>query len=154
MAFLEDLSPDAQTILRGVHRFMHIRWGHLISPNPGNLTKTELFLLLFLTKHRKDGEAGYKVSELSAHFFVSPANITQLITGLEAQSLVTRTTDQNDRRVVRVSLSQQGEALARITGERLKNALNGLTDYLGKEDSQKLAALMNNVSDYMQEAYE
>jgi DNA-binding MarR family transcriptional regulator len=50
------------------------------------------------------------LGELAAQERVSPPMITKVVTSLEAQGLVERTTDPQDRRISRVALTVRGEA--------------------------------------------
>jgi DNA-binding MarR family transcriptional regulator len=49
------------------------------------------------------------LGDLANHERVSPPMITKVVTSLETQGLVARTTDPTDRRVSRVSLTAKGE---------------------------------------------
>ena len=52
-----------------------------------------------------------KVSELSSRMHVTSPSITQLVTSLEERGLVVRTMDREDRRSVKVSLTEKGNEI-------------------------------------------
>lgn len=66
------------------------------------------YLVIVALLHR-DGQA---VSELGDALFLESNTLTPLIKRLEAAGLVTRQRDRADERVVRVSLTAQGQGLA------------------------------------------
>jgi DNA-binding MarR family transcriptional regulator len=83
-----------------------------------------------------------KVSEISKLMHVTSPTITQMLKGLEANGLVERHIDPNDRRAVRIALTEQGEAVARRAEEIYRDSFSGLVEYLGEEESNQLAELL------------
>ncbi|MHB8575562.1 MAG: MarR family transcriptional regulator [Dehalococcoidia bacterium] len=73
-----------------------------------DLTMPQLKVLLLLGSH---GSAS--VSWLATHMCVSPPNITGILDRLEQRDWVRRTSDQQDRRVVRITLTEEGQHLLR-----------------------------------------
>ena len=65
--------------------------------------------------------SGMTLGELAAVERVQPPTMTKIVAGLEAAGLTIRETDQSDRRVARVRLSQAGDRLIRRSRSR-KNA--------------------------------
>jgi DNA-binding MarR family transcriptional regulator len=155
MSFFDNLSPSARELLRAVHRLKHLDWAGSMTQQglcaERAITKSELLLLFFLKKPRAIGSTGFKVSEISQEFKVSPANITQLVTGLEARGLVIRTMDPNDRRVVRVTLSPDGESAVSVMGKKFTAVFTGLSERLGPDGCDQLVSLINKTADYLSE---
>lgn len=61
---------------------------------------------------------GVSSRELAELLDLRPSSLTELLTRLESEGLVTRTPDENDRRVSRVALSDKGRELAaKMTAE-------------------------------------
>lgn len=73
-----------------------------------NLTMPQLKVLLLLGLH---GSA--PVSWLAGRMSVSPPNVTGILDRLEQQGCVRRANDASDRRVVRVTLTPEGERVLR-----------------------------------------
>lgn len=72
---------------------------------------------------------------------LSSARIANILAGLEKKGLVCRTTDENDRRKVLVTLTDKGRALAE---ERHREALEDtewLLRQMGEEDAKELIRL-------------
>jgi DNA-binding MarR family transcriptional regulator len=92
-----------------------------------------------------------KVSEISKLMHVTSPTITQMLKGLEANGLVERHIDPNDRRAVRIALTEQGEAVARRAEEIYRDSFSGLVEYLGEEESNQLAELLLKARCYFSE---
>lgn len=75
--------------------------------DPYGITYPQYLALVALS-----GKDGQRVSELGETLHLESNTLTPLIKRLEAAGLVTRTRDQQDERVVRLSLTTAGAALA------------------------------------------
>jgi DNA-binding MarR family transcriptional regulator len=74
--------------------------------NAGELTPSQISALVAVSTH-----GPLTLGELAEHERVAPPSITKAVAKLEADGLVVRQTDPNDRRVSRVSTSPAAEAL-------------------------------------------
>lgn len=92
-----------------------------------------------------------KVSEISKLMHVTSPTITQMLKGLEANGLVERHIDPNDRRAVRIALTERGEAVARRAEGIFRDSFSGLVEYLGEEESSQLAELLLKAHRYFNE---
>ena len=92
-----------------------------------------------------------KVSEISKLMHVTSPTITQMLKGLEANGLVERHIDPNDRRAVRIALTERGEAIAQRAEEIFLDSFNGLVEYLGEEESNQLIELLLKAYRYFNE---
>ncbi len=92
-----------------------------------------------------------RVSDISQLLQVTSPTITQIINRLEERGWVERYMDPEDRRVVRVKLTLEGEQIAAQAKKRFMESFNGLLDHLGLEDSERLAELLMKVFDYYQQ---
>ncbi|MFS0724122.1 MarR family winged helix-turn-helix transcriptional regulator [Paenibacillus sp. 1P07SE] len=93
---------------------------------------------------------GMKVSELSRALFVTSPFVTQLLNQMEESGLIVRKRDAQDRRIVRIGLTDQGLEAARAVYEHFRKLFVGLAGHLGEADSRKLAELLNRTMDYME----
>ena len=139
----------AQKLMKALKQFskLHIQQQ---SPIPG-LKASEVFVLFGLKEMDKPDMPGIKVSEISSMMGVTSPSITQLLNGLESQGYVERSMDQEDRRAVRVSLSEKGKEATQKAYEAFFAFFSGLVDYLGQEKSEELAELLTKASDYFKE---
>jgi len=140
----------AQRLLEAFTRYRRAGWRH--TP-VGGLTPSEMMVLWHVMSTTQPG-CGIKVSDISNHLNVAPPTVTQQINNLEANGYVQRSMDKEDRRAVRVTLTAKGEQALKEAHDALMASLTGLVEYLGEEDSEKLADLMSRVSTYFHEVRE
>jgi DNA-binding MarR family transcriptional regulator len=112
---------------------------------------SELHVMMVLIRSMKREKQGLMVSEISNMLHVTSPTITQLIKGMESQGLVTRNVDPEDRRVIRIALTDKGIAVTKKAKAVMTEYFNGLIEYLGEEDSEKLAELLTKVHTYFDE---
>lgn len=112
---------------------------------------SEMTLLITIARRSREGDEGLKVSEISRFMGLTPPTVTQLINSLEAKQMVERLPDANDRRVVRIKLTEQGGIITRRAKEHMNAALNRLVDYLGEDESNQLAELLLKVHRFIED---
>jgi len=113
------------------------------------LTPSEVKVLFCIKSAAPDG-AGVKVSELSNLLHVAAPTATQQANSLERAGFVQRSGDPDDRRVVRITLTDKGEEATRLAWQAFSAAFAGLVKHLGEEDSEKLADLLTRAFAYFQ----
>jgi DNA-binding MarR family transcriptional regulator len=105
MAALDD--ADYQRLLEfrdGLRRFL--RWSEEQSAAVG-LTPAQHQLLLAIRGH--GGSRGPTVSDVAEHLLLRRHSVVGLVNRAEAGGLLTRTSDPDDQRVVRLRLTKLGE---------------------------------------------
>jgi DNA-binding MarR family transcriptional regulator len=70
-----------------------------------DITPVQFYALLWL-----DGIARKTLSQLGRDLLCDPANVTRLVDRMEEKGLLTRQRDQQDRRVIWVALTAEGQA--------------------------------------------
>jgi len=101
----------------------------------GDLTLTQLSVLGTINR-----EGPLTIGELAAHEHVKPPSVTRTITCLEDAGLVTRSTRDDDRRQVNVTLTEAGAALLDETRRRRDAWLREHLDELSPDDRRVLEA--------------
>jgi DNA-binding MarR family transcriptional regulator len=122
-ALLEELTAYAPA--RQMHLLRH--W-----PS-GRLSLVHLNVLFVLS-----GEGPLPMNRLAELLDVSQASATGIVDRMEQRGLVTRERDAEDRRVVRVVLSPQGEGLIAGIAEDRRDKLGRLLDTLSPDDARAL----------------
>ena len=107
------------------------------------LTRSEYELLVMLVMSTKDGKGAFTVTEISSLLQVTPAAVTHLINPLEEAGYIERLPDPNDRRIVRIGLTDKGTQTAETLISEVQENLIGLVNHLGVEDSKTLIRLMS-----------
>ncbi|WP_211747330.1 MarR family transcriptional regulator [Paenibacillus sp. Marseille-Q4541] len=91
---------------------------------------------------------GLKASELSGILRVKSPTITPVIRSLEEEGLVERKVDPEDRRVVRIRITEKGQQVLREVHREMMNTMHGLVEFLGEKDTKQLTLLLNRVHEY------
>lgn len=112
------------------------------------LKYSECLLLFYIRSAVKSKSDGVSATELSGMMNVKPPTINPLLTNLEKVGLIERKTDPNDRRFLRIKLSEDGMNLTTKYEQALFHKVHGLANFLGEEKSRNLIALMNDVYTY------
>jgi DNA-binding MarR family transcriptional regulator len=118
------------------------------------LKPSEMHVLVCIKRHEQCSPTEMKVSEISKCLQVTSPTVTQLLKGLEASGLIERHIDPSDRRAVGIRLTAKGDELARKAREAFLASFYGLTEYLGEEESQQLADLLEKVITYFHQENE
>lgn len=138
-------NATVQRLLEVFARFHRVNWYK--SPI-GNLKPNEIMVLLCVKKKIGDEELGIKVSDISRLLKVATPTVTQIINNLEADGLVERSMDKEDRRAVRINLTGKGDGIITEVFDEFIYRFNGLVKYLGEDKSNELADLLSKVFIY------
>ena len=138
----------AQKLLQALDQFQRAKW-HEHQTFEG--CKPSEIRVLFCIKNGAKAGIPMKVSEISKRMQVTSPTITQLLNNLEPNGLVERQIDPEDRRSVGIRLTEKGERVTERAWEGFLTALQGLIDYLGEEDSERLTDLLGKVLHYIEE---
>lgn len=88
---------------------------------------------------------GLKMSELSRRMMVSGGNVTGLTDQLEAEGLVVRAADPNDRRAYTVQLTASGHTAFQQMATEHEAWVIELFERLGSSDKERLFALLGGL---------
>lgn len=141
------MDTTAQKLLQALDQFHRMKW-HEQETYAG--CKPSEIRVLFCIKNGTKAGAPMKVSEISKQMHVTSPTITQLLNSLEPNGFVERQIDPDDRRSVGIKLTEKGEWLTERAWEGFLATLQGLIDYLGEEDSERLADLLSKVLRYIE----
>lgn len=145
-AFMDDTKREAAKKLVDVSwKLSRTNWHQ--SPIMG-LRSSEMWALYCINKNTGSDSPGIKVSEISSFLRVTSPSVTQLVNSLEAQGLVLRSVDTEDRRVVRVGITEKGERILEKAAGTFHRLFEGLVEYLGEENTSQLAELLSKVLTY------
>lgn len=81
------------------------------------------------------------VNELGTTLHLSKSSATQLIERLVKTGLTTRTADQNDRRIIRLSLTSKGEKEIIKMKNRILEKIEKIFSYLPEQDIKELVRI-------------
>jgi DNA-binding MarR family transcriptional regulator len=132
-----------QTLVQRMMSIMrHVRH---VSPPPEPLLSPPQIHLLFIIGRRKEGISGKELADISS---VTPGAITQFIDALVERGLVAREGDLDDRRVVRLKLTEQARnQLEKFRKEHL-TAMAKIFEALTDEEIKQLTAFLIKIDTY------
>lgn len=107
-------------------------------------------LMLLSTIESVGGGEPVMVSKLSDVLKVTPAAITHMVGIMEHKGLVHRVPSRSDRRVINLSLTEDGKSLLIRFHSLLAEKINGLTEYLGEENTAQLVRLLVLMCNYFE----
>lgn len=84
-------------------------------------------------------------NELASHLGVTRPRITSILNKLEEKELIQRVIDEDDRRNIKISLSQKGKEFAK---EMCKEYMSFHKDILKEIDKDKMEELFSNLSTF------
>lgn len=136
-AQFEEVSSMFRTIIKGVtHKFNRIVGSDLSYP--------QFKVLYSLSRHGPQ-----KVSDLAGTLCITPAAVTGHTVKLLAEGYVTRERNEQDRRVVYISITEKGNDLIRRIRETQKETIHSFFNVLPEEDIQHLkrifAAMLSKI---------
>ena len=112
------------------------------------LTRSEYELLVMLVMSLDGDKKAFTVTEISNLLHITPAGVTHLINPLEETGYIERLQDANDRRIVRIGLTDKGAQAAETLISEVQENLIGMVNYLGEEDSKTLIRLMSKAIEF------
>ena len=110
---------------------------------PLGITGAQFNVLILLHAQTEDGTMSQ--SDLGRLLTVHRSNVTGLVDRLEAQGLVRRQDDQNDRRVYRVALTEAGRDTARLAEDLYLNRIHGIMSVLEPGDWSVLSSALEKI---------
>lgn len=138
-----DLTHD---LFQVVKQFPRVR---LMQTSSEGFKRREYDLLALLAINLDADTQALSVSELSHLLQITPAGVTHLLNPLEDMGCIERLRDPKDRRVVLISLTDKGQAIADDLIAGAQDKLVGLIEHLGEEDARTLVRLMLKMIAYL-----
>lgn len=99
---------------------------------------------LLMELWKKDGLTNAEIAEI---LDIKPSSVTAQVKNLESQGLVERRQDENDKRVSRVFLTENGQAAQEKREDLHDNITTDLFDELTEEEQETLADLLQKLLD-------
>jgi DNA-binding MarR family transcriptional regulator len=107
----------------------------------GKITKTQFFILNFLTKEGK-----CKVSRLAEKMDVKPSAVTSMVDRMIEHGLVIREHSEKDRRVVMVTVTEEGKQKVQEIGDKRKQIIGHYLSFLSEEELEYMASIYEKLA--------
>lgn len=147
-----DRIKDLQTrrLMEVLRRFKRAEWHNFTM---GGLKPSEIRILFAVQSGCMQHPEGVTVSDISSFLQISSPTVTPLIKSLEMKGLVHRYNDQEDRRVVRVRLTEEGSRFTHRAREERLRYFQELKDYLGEDRSEHLIGTLEMIYEFMEQRH-
>lgn len=90
-----------------------------------------------------------KISEIAKSLSISSAMMTRIIDRLESKGLVSRTSDPNDRRAIRVKLTSRGKVVSRKMRDFHKRHMINMLNTFEEKDRESFMEAVTVITDIM-----
>jgi DNA-binding MarR family transcriptional regulator len=100
-----------------------------------------------LAELARTGDRGFTFVELSRLLLVTSGNLTGIVDRLEGQRLVVRRPDPNDRRIIRVALTQAGRRITERMLPAHANDIDEILSFMPRADLTALNELLGRLRD-------
>jgi DNA-binding MarR family transcriptional regulator len=134
-----------QTLIQRMMSVMrHVKHGGMLPGVPA-LSPPQVHLLFIIAAGK---EAGISVKDLAERSSVTPGAITQFVDGLVEQRLVAREGDPNDRRIVRLKLTDLAKSQFENFRKEHLASMFKIFEALTDEEIKQLIALFTKMDAY------
>ena len=136
--------PVELKLISSFFRMTHTPWARVPAPGLTNSETRILFTIHGAARHDRQ----IRVRDISKELRVSSPTVTQHINSLESRGLVLREQSKDDKREVRLVLTELGEQTLMGHRDVLAQNFRELAATLGEEDAEKLADLIQKTCDF------
>jgi DNA-binding MarR family transcriptional regulator len=106
-----------------------------------NLNASQIQVILLLRKYKTQ-----KMSDLTKHTNVVKSSMTNIIDSLEDLQLVERFRNKDDRRIVFVGLTDEGESLANSLRKAIFHLFEQKLSYISSDERQEFIESINKIT--------
>ncbi|OMI26537.1 MarR family transcriptional regulator [Bacillus haynesii] len=137
-----------ETVEQLIEAFSRLRYTKMKQSFPSvEWKKTEAKALMFLNEENGEGKMA---SEISRALHVTSPFVTQLLNRMEKKGLVLRRMDEDDKRIVRIFLTDEGKKAADDALKGLNRWFLQLSRFLGEDESRQFADLILKLSEFIE----
>jgi DNA-binding MarR family transcriptional regulator len=136
----DELNSDIIDIMFKVFRTMKDTMS--FNSKSSHLTMIQFESLICIKKNK-----GIHMRDLANNFGITMPTATSMVDKLIATDLAQRTNEPKDRRIVKISLTKQGEKVLEEAMRQRSNKINKFLSYLSKEDKKELLRIMLTVAE-------
>ena len=117
------------------------------------IKKSEARVLLCIEYLSKEKECKVNISEISKNLSITSPSTTEFVKNLTNKGYIERHVNQNDKRVIEIMLTDEGENIVRDLKKYFNSLFSGIIERLGTEQSELLIELLGKVNIYFNEWY-
>jgi DNA-binding MarR family transcriptional regulator len=132
---VEELLVDMQVMQRAwkTHLFKEL--------SEDNISPTQLGVLFYIKHHQP-----ISGKEIAATMQMSPSSVTQFIDALDQRGYICREHDDQDRRIIYISLSKKGHAKIDQLEKKRRDYFAKFTEYLTDDELKTMVVLQQKMA--------
>ncbi|MDC0763525.1 MarR family transcriptional regulator [Brevibacillus sp. AG] len=130
---LERLQEAFRTIMRTM--------GTQLAEPVSGLTGPQFYIL-----HQLEQKEKCTVGELAESMGVKPSAITAMVDRLDKHGFVARDRDEEDRRVVYISLRDSGKKILQVAKQNRREKLNKMFSHLSEDELQQFVSIFEKLA--------
>ncbi len=145
---LDGVDPLSAGVLHALKRIMHLNRQLLtqtLAETGGHPAQAACLRVIA-------GHDSITQRDLGEQLLVSPAALTTMLQRIERQGLIERWPDENDQRLMRIKLSDAGQALKAQLGNAHRDYIDVAITPLSEKDRAELVRLLGLLGDNMEAA--
>ena len=131
--------------------FMRFRQAWLRFGAAEGLSGREMFVLKMIAERDGASTRCARVTDLCETLGMGKSNMSQILNHLEDKKLIERIAASDDRRVVRIALTESGEDQLRISSEAAEEFFDEIARRMGDEDMERFVGLLHRISAIIKE---
>jgi DNA-binding MarR family transcriptional regulator len=140
-----EITPETRRLIETFEKFAKTEWRR---QSIQRIKPSEIRVLLRIKEISRESGQGVTVSEISKRLSITSPTVTQIIKSMQNNGYIEKTVDAKDRRISSIRLTAAGEEVVRKMGKRIEHVFSGLIEKLGKEQSETLIFLLDQVYDH------
>jgi len=110
-----------------------------------HLSILQIQALIFIEQHPH-----VQMREIATHFRIELPSATSLLNKLHKMKMVTRKTDTDDRRIIRISLTPEGQTLLNDAMIERNKKMGKLLSFLSSTDKESLLRILTTIAGKME----
>lgn len=136
-------SPSTDTLERLQEAFRTIMrtMGTQLAEPVSGLTGPQFYIL-----HQLEQKEKCTVGELAESMGVKPSAITAMVDRLDKHGFVARDRDEEDRRVVYISLRDSGKKILQVAKQNRREKLNKMFSHLSEDELQQFVSIFEKLA--------
>ena len=124
-----------------------IHKGFSLESLDNKVNMTELIIMNEIVNNTTDPKDNVKISDIKKFLSISKGAISHNLASLEKKGYITRTINENNRRNVIVTLTDDGRAIMKEHYSQFTNKLEEIVSRLGEDNVKQLISIVNKMTE-------
>lgn len=139
-------------LIQSIFQFKRmIHKGFTFEPLNNKINMTELIIMKEIINNTVDPKGNVKISDIKGYLSISKGAISQNLSSLEKKGYIKRTTDENNRRNVIITLTQEGREIIKEHYSQFNERLEKIISRLGEENVKQMIKIVDQMTEISNE---